>query len=177
MTKQKLEEWMISPPNKDKIALDQLVSYYMHERKLIGRNVRNAVYESAEKMVAIWRIYVVDAFTPDMGYTTIINIQKTRSQVIKNILSFIDKDMPRASTTREADLQAEVDRLRDALEVYASETMWIECEGGKRTTVSWINSSGGESSFGKLTHLWRGHVGELHPNEAAKQALNQESKP
>ena len=76
-----------------------------------------------------------------------------------------------------SELQAEVVRLREALEVYASETMWIECEGGKRTRVFWINSSGGESSFGKLTHLWRGHVGELHPNEVAKQALDRESKP
>ena len=78
----------------------------------------------------------------------------------------------KASTTREAELQADVERLEEALEVYASERMWIECEGGKRTTVSWKNSSGGDSSFGKLTHLWRGHVGELHPNEVAKQALN-----
>lgn len=84
------------------------------------------------------------------------------------------EDLRAHAFKKEASLQAEVKKLREALEVYASEMMWIDCDKGKRVSVSWKNSSGHKSSFGMLTHLWRGLVGELHPNETAKQALKKE---
>lgn len=110
------EKWGVVYPDKDRIALEQLVSYYMHERKLGGRDIQRSVYESAEKMLAIWKLYVVDAFTPDMDYLTVKNIEKTKMGVIKNILSFIDKDLPKKPEAAEQERQDTHDELVEALE-------------------------------------------------------------
>jgi len=87
-------EDLMAPPNKDKLALDSLVAYYRQGREeWIGRNETYAIYESAEKMLAIWRHFVVDGITPNMDYKTVGNMEKVREGVIKNILAFIDKDL------------------------------------------------------------------------------------
>ena len=111
-----LNNGMIIESNKEKRALDMLVSYYMNERELVGRKVQNDVYESAEKMLALWMVYVVDAFTPDMDYQTVKNIEETKMGVIKNIMSFIDKDIPRTTTDHDvmrAQLKAAEERVSE----------------------------------------------------------------
>ena len=83
---------MIAPIDKNKRALDSLVSYYMNDRDIIGRDNCISVYESAEKMLPVWRHFCVDGITPDMDYKTVTRMVAATSEVITCIMVFIDND-------------------------------------------------------------------------------------